>query len=128
MSLENDLNKYPSLKKELEEKKKMIPLSFIDEEEAKLIEEDTEVEAEQKKEIDTTSDTSNFSGFIPTAIDYIRRCDTKEQALEIIDYLQKRGELTPTDFNKLKKQLTSKGLRSFGSKKDAGFYFNQNEK
>ena len=127
--MDNNLKKYPYLKKELEEKKKMISLTLIDEEEAKLLEDDFELEEEEEKtEINTNSDPNSLIGFIPTAIDFIRRCDTKEQAIEIINYLLKRGELNTIDASKLKKQLSAKGLRSFGSKKDAGFYFNQTEK
>ncbi|MCS7137393.1 MAG: DUF2095 domain-containing protein, partial [Candidatus Caldarchaeum sp.] len=31
----------------------------------------------------------------PTAIDYLRRCDTDEQGREVITYLLRRGEITP---------------------------------
>ena len=63
-----------------------------------------------------------FLGYIPTAIDYLRRCDTKEQAKKTIEYLVKKCEIDKTYGDKLLKQLKEKGLRSFGPKKDDGDY------
>ncbi len=60
--------------------------------------------------------------FLPNAIDYIRRCDTVPQAIEIIDYLVGRGELSTGQARNLKKQLKSEGLRSFGAKKEKDYY------
>jgi len=63
------------------------------------------------------------ASFEPTAVDFIRRCDTEEQALEIIDFLESRKEISRDYADKLRKQLKEKGLRSFGSKKEPGYYF-----
>ncbi len=60
--------------------------------------------------------------FLPNAIDYIRRCDTVPQAVEIVDYLANRGELTAGQARDIKKQLRSEGLRSFGTKKEKDHY------
>ena len=35
-----------------------------------------------------------FHSYEPTAIDFLRRCDTEEQELEIIDYLKNRNEIS----------------------------------
>jgi len=35
-----------------------------------------------------------FQHYDPDVIDFIRRCDTEEQAEEIIDYMERRGEIT----------------------------------
>jgi len=66
-----------------------------------------------------------FSHYDPTVVDFIRRCDTEEQAEEIIAYLEKRGELTKEHAAKLRKQLKKEGVRSFGSKKEENYYFKQ---
>ena len=66
-----------------------------------------------------------FRNYDPTAVDFIRRCDTEEQAEEIIAYLEKRGELTKEHAAKLMKQLKKDGVRSFGSKKEENYYFKQ---
>lgn len=63
-----------------------------------------------------------FDNYIPDAVDYIRRCDNEKQAEEIIDYLEKRNEITVEYASKLKKQLRTKGVRSFGPKKQDDYY------
>jgi len=64
-----------------------------------------------------------FKHYDPDVIDFIRRCDTEEQAKEIIDYMEKRGEITAEYAKKLRRQLKEKGVRSFGPKKEEGYYF-----
>ncbi len=64
-----------------------------------------------------------FWGYEPTVIDFIRRCDTEEEALEVINYLEKKGEISREYAERLRKQLKEKGLRSFGTKKEPGYYF-----
>jgi hypothetical protein len=60
--------------------------------------------------------------FLPSVVDYIRRCDTVPQAMEIVDYMVNRGELPATQGRKIKAQLKADGLRSFGSKKEKDHY------
>ncbi len=64
---------------------------------------------------------------VPDVIDFIRRCDTPEQAEEIIDYVEKRGEIDGLYAQKLKKQLKEKGVRSFGAKKEEDYYLKHGE-
>lgn len=71
---------------------------------------------------DQGEQTADEGTFLPNAIDYIRRCDTVPQAIEIIDYLVNRGELTAGQARDIKKQLKSEGLRSFGAKKEKDHY------
>ena len=79
----------------------------------------------------TDSDTTEkafsekFRHYNPTAVDFIRRCDTELQAEAIIAYLEKRGELTMEYGEELRKQLKKEGVRSFGSKKEENYYFKQ---
>jgi hypothetical protein len=63
----------------------------------------------------------NYEGYEPTVIDFLRRCDTEEQGLEIIDYLKKRGEISEKYATELKMQLLRDGIRSFGPKKRGYF-------
>lgn len=58
----------------------------------------------------------------PTAIDFIRRCSTNEQAFEILDYLENKSDISHGDALKLRTQLESEGLSSFGKHKTRGFY------
>jgi len=63
-----------------------------------------------------------WAGYEPDVIDFIRRCDTEEEALEIIDYLERRGEITSERAEELRRQLRERGVRSFGEKKEPGYY------
>ena len=66
--------------------------------------------------------SEKFAGYIPDVIDFIRRCDNEQQAKEIINYMEKRGEINREYAQRLRKQLKEKGVRSFGSKKEDGYY------
>jgi len=63
-----------------------------------------------------------FDNYVPDAVDYIRRCDSEKQAEEIVDYLERRREITSEYAQKLRKQLKTKGVRSFGPKKQDDYY------
>lgn len=67
--------------------------------------------------------TERNSHYQPDVIDFIRRCDTQEQAEEIIDYMEKKGKIEKPYAERLRKQLEKKGVRSFGSKKENNYYF-----
>jgi len=66
-----------------------------------------------------------FEGYEPDVIDFLRRCDNGQQAEEIIDYLERRGEISPKYADRLRKQLKKKGVRSFGPKKEDDYYLRQ---
>lgn len=64
----------------------------------------------------------SFVDYVPDIVDFLRRCDTKEQAEEIISYMEKRGEIDKDYAKRLRKQLKEKGVRSFGAKKETDYY------
>ncbi len=64
----------------------------------------------------------SFSGYDPDVIDFIRRCDTEQEAEEIIQFMERRGEIKKEYADKLRGQLREKGVRSFGSKKTDDYY------
>ncbi|MEM2136332.1 MAG: DUF2095 family protein [Candidatus Methanomethylicia archaeon] len=66
-----------------------------------------------------------FKGYEPNVIDFIRRCDTEDQALEIINFMTKQNLISDGEAEKLKFILREKGIRYFGSKKEPGWYFKQ---
>jgi len=66
--------------------------------------------------------TKRFDNYMPDAIDFIRRCDNEKQAEEIIDFLEKRQEISREYAQRLRKQLRTKGVRSFGPKKQDDYY------
>jgi hypothetical protein len=71
------------------------------------------------------SSSRGFDTYMPDVIDFIRRCDNEQQAEEIINYLERRKEINHEYARKLKKQLREKGVRSFGLKKEEGYYLKQ---
>ena len=84
-----------------------------------------DVTEEEFLEPTTTNPVDKLRHFNPTAIDFIRRCDTDTQAQEIISYLQKRGEITQQQAQELKNTLKQKGIRGFGPKKEENYYFHE---
>ena len=59
----------------------------------------------------------------PDVISFIRRCRTVEEAEQVIDFMEKRGEISKEYAEALRRQLHEKGLRSFGEYKPPGYYF-----
>ena len=58
----------------------------------------------------------------PTAIDYLRRCRSVQEALEVLDYLERTGEISRGERQELEERLLSEGLESFGPRKSFGYY------
>jgi len=71
--------------------------------------------------------SNTLEGYEPDIIDFLRRCDNEKQAIEVINYLEKKGEISSNHAAKLKKQLKEKGVRSFGAKKGENYYIRQAE-
>ena len=97
---------FPHLAKEMEEGTSRVKVDELEDEE----------EREQRE-------TSRmWAGYAPDVVDFIRRCENAEQAEEVIEYMEKRGEITNERAAELRRQLQEKGLESFGSRKEEGFY------
>ncbi|AAL81732.1 hypothetical protein PF1608 [Pyrococcus furiosus DSM 3638] len=107
--IEEFRQRFPALARELEEDRG-IEISGIRLDEYQVLEEE-----EEEGKID-------FSGYNPTIIDFLRRCDTDEQALEIINWMEEHGEITPEMAKELRVTLVHKGVRAFGPKKEWGWY------
>lgn len=97
---------FPNLAKELESGENKTAVTSVR----------TEVQAGEK------ATSKRFTHYDPDVIDFIRRCDTEEQAEEIIAYMERRGEIGKEYAEKLRKQLKENGVRSFGSKKEDDYY------
>jgi hypothetical protein len=93
--------RFPTLAKEMEEGKGKADLEF---------------------EVEPPKPQRKFAGYDPNVIDFIRRCSGEEEALEIIEYLRGREEITVEEADRLRRQLEEEGLRSFGPKKEPGYY------
>jgi hypothetical protein len=66
--------------------------------------------------------STRLQGYTPTVINFLQRCDDADQGREIITFLLKRGEITDEYAEQLLAQLQQKGIRSFGVKKEDGYY------
>jgi len=73
-------------------------------------------------EVERVKSRDLWRGYEPNVIDFIRRANTVEEAMEVIDFLEKRGEISKEYAEKLRKQLLEKGLASFGPHKEPGYY------
>lgn len=63
----------------------------------------------------------------PGAIDFIRRCSTKEEAISILDFLLKRREITNPDYLAIKEEISEEGglnrfISKHGGYKAPGYY------
>ena len=100
---------FPNLAEELEGRNSKVPIDAVR----------TDSDSAEK------SMSDKFRNYDPTVVDFIRRCDTEEQAKTIIAYLEKRGEVSKEYAKELRQQLKREGVRSFGPKKEEGYYFKQ---
>ena len=66
-----------------------------------------------------------FKGYDPGVIDFLQRCKTEEEGIQVIDYLLERGELTKKEAEELKAQLRKKGIRSCGPLRKSGYYYKE---
>lgn len=118
---------FPNLYRELEDEKAENKISIdavrADPEAAERAAEVVDVCEEEF--LEPTQPIDNLRHFNPSAVDFIRRCDTDAQAQEIITYLHKKGELTPEQAKELECKLKKEGVRGFGPKKEENHYFRE---
>jgi hypothetical protein len=67
--------------------------------------------------------SEELRNYIPTVTDYLRRCDNSDQAEEIVSFLERKGELTEESARSIRERIKKEGVRSFGPKKEEGYYF-----
>ena len=111
---------FPNLYNELETGEVKVPINAV-RKDAEAIE---NAECEEV-DFEPTVLPDKLRHFNPSAIDFIRRCDTEAQVEEIIAYLQKKGEITKENADELRCQLKRDGVRSFGTKKEEYYYFKE---
>jgi len=103
MDVDEARKKFPHLTKEIEEQK-------------------TRVRIDSVRSDPTLRDEKSLSGYLPDAVDYIRRCETVEEAMGIIDFLENHKQIPFEQAVRLRAQLRALGVRSFGAKKEPGYY------
>ncbi len=115
---------FPNLAKELEGEENKVRIDSVRSDVSKAEESMSDTNPtllEETKE----SIPDIFRHYNPTIVDFIRRCDTQDQAEEIICYLLKRNEITLQQASEVREQIKKEGLRSIGSKKEEGYYFKE---
>ena len=82
------------------------------------------IESKSDRSIDNENggNSREWARYSPGVVDFIRRCDNEEEAEEIINYMEEKGEITAEEADKLRKRLRRGGLSSFGGRKKADFY------
>ncbi len=122
----NEIKKmFPHLMRELEGSENKIGIDGVRADAESAEEVDTDAEEVMIAQAEAAMPEDKFRHYTPTVVDFVRRCDTKEQAEEIVAYLQKRGELTKEEASEIRAKLKKEGLRSFGCKKEDGYYFKE---
>jgi hypothetical protein len=58
----------------------------------------------------------------PGPLDFLRRCHSDKDAIEIIEYLLNRGEISSEEADELKSRINTQGIQSFGPKKTWGYF------
>jgi hypothetical protein len=117
---------FPNLYKELEQGEVKISIDSVRKNPQEAETETAEAAEEEKVEPKgATTTPDKLRHFNPTAVDFIRRCNTEAQAEEIIAYLQKKGEINEEYAEELRCQLKRKSVRSFGPKKEENYYFRE---
>jgi hypothetical protein len=103
---------FPNLTREMQSEENKVPVKSI---------------RTDSKTGEKATNRERFINYVPDVIDFLRRCDTKEQAEEIIAYMEKRCEINKEYAYKLRAQLKQKGVRSFGPKKEENYYLRNSE-
>jgi len=119
---------FPHLYEELEAGEVKVPINAVRKNPLEAEEAAAGEECEECSEEEFTACTENpdkLRHFNPSAVDFIRRCDTEAQAEEIIAYLQKKGEITKENAEQMRCQLKRDGVRSFGPKKEENHYLRE---
>lgn len=116
---------FPHLYKELETSENKVSIDAVRKDPLEAEEAAECEECEEENFAPCTETPDKLRHFNPSAVDFIRRCDTEAQAEEIIAYLQKKGEITKEYAEELRCQLKREGVRSFGPKKEENYYFRE---
>jgi hypothetical protein len=119
---------FPHLYEELEAGEVKVPINAVRKNplEAEEVAVGEECEDCTEEEFTLCTETPDkLRHFNPSAVDFIRRCDTEAQAEEIITYLEKKGEITKHTAEQIRCQLKQDGVRSFGPKKEENHYFRE---
>lgn len=61
--------------------------------------------------------------YVPNIYDFLGRVRSVEEGLEVIDYLERKGELSKELADSLREILKTKGIEAFGERREFGYYY-----
>ena len=118
--MEDFKKRFPHLMEEIVDKKQSIKIDSVE----------TQIEQNSEEAKDNLKNSVPSELINPGAIDFIRRCSNNEEAIEILDYLLNRKEISSEEYNKLKEELMIDGglkhlIERSGGPKNPGYYINK---
>ena len=120
---------FPHLAEEIESKKMSLSIDEVQNEAAGEDTADSPLDIKHvHMDIIETEGVDIWRGFDPQAEDFIRRASTVAEAIEIIEFLIKRKELSEEKAEELLHILHTQGLQAFGPHKRPGYYLIEAEK
>ena len=110
----------PHLMEEIVDKKKSIKIDSFK----------TQIENDSEEFKNTQKNYIPSELINPGALDFIRRCTKNEEAIEILDYLLKRNEISYEEYDKLKNEIMMDGglknlIERCGGPKNPGYYIDK---
>lgn len=108
---------FPHLTKEMFEKKKSIKIDSVD----------YEIEKNYKEKSQKSNKLYPNELYNPSVIDFIRRCTKKEDAINILNYLLRRNEVSNNEYNTYRNIILKEGglerlIAESGGLKRPGYY------
>ena len=109
--------KFPHLIEEISLKKKSIPIDSFK----------MDVEQDHDEKLQKTDNLYPNELYNPSTVDFLRRCTKNEEAMNILNYLLKRNEITKQDYNIYKTIISKEGglkrlIDEHGGLKRPGYY------
>jgi len=109
--------RFPNLMSEISNKKKALRINSVN------------LNLEYNAEDNELNETKDYQEDLknPGTIDFIRRCSSQNEAIEILDYLLKRKEISNDEYKMLKNQIKKKNglkklIEKYGGFKKPGYY------
>lgn len=116
ISVDDIREKFPALYAELTNKKMSVKIDKIEDETESL-----------SSWEDERQSFDPFSNYEPNIFDFLARARTKEEGLEIIDFLTKQGQISAETAKELTEKIKTSGIRCIGSERSPNYYYRKSE-
>ena len=116
MPIDEIREKLPALYAELTNKKMSMRIDEVEDESHSFSSRENERES-----------LDPFSNYEPDIFDFLARAQTNEEGLEIIEFLNKQGQISAEIAEELAKKVKTLGIRCFGPQRSANHYHRKSE-